>query len=254
MSRILTGGEPFFFRGGDIGCLLTHGFTATPQEMRGLGEHLASQNYTVLGVRLSGHGTSVKDMSRARWHDWVASVEDGYHMLNDMCKRIILIGFSTGGAISLLLGTRFPIVGVVALSTLFELPPDPRLKVLKPILRPLSLVLRAIQKGPSDWVDPQAASERVAYTTYPLRAILELEMLLREMQQNLPNLTVPVLLMHSKNDGFIPYEHMTSIYEKLGTEDKQMGWVENSSHIITCDAEREVVFATTADFIRRITG
>ena len=87
MSRILAGGEPFFFPAGDIGCLLTHGFTATPQEMRGLGEHLASQSYTVLGVRLSGHGTSVKDMSRTRWHDWVASVEDGYHMLNDMCTH-----------------------------------------------------------------------------------------------------------------------------------------------------------------------
>jgi len=254
MKQIMQGGEPFFFHGGEVGCLLTHGFTATPQEMRGLGEYLASQGYTVLGVRLFGHGTSVEDMSRARWRDWLASVEDGFHLLNGLCAKVIMAGLSTGGAISLLLGTRFAVSGVVALSTLFELPPDPRLKLLRPFLRPLSLVLGSIPKGPRNWVDSQAAQERVAYAAHPLRAILELEALLNEMQRNLPYLTVPVLLMHSKNDQFIPPDHMQAIYEQLGSADKSMAWVENSNHIITCDAEREVVFAAVADFVRRVAG
>lgn len=254
MSLILPGGEPFFFPGGDIGCLLTHGFTATPQEVRGLGEHLANHGYTILGIRLSGHSTRVEDMAHTRYRDWIASVEDGIHMLSDHCGKMVMVGFSTGGAISLLLSTHFPVVGVVALSTPIELPPNPRLAVLRPLLRPLSLVLRVMKKRPREWADPQAASERVAYTAYPLRSILELEVLLDEMRQNLPNITVPVLLMHSRNDRYIPYAHMTSIYEELGTENKTMKWVVNSSHIITCDAEREVVFTATTDFIRRITG
>ncbi len=48
---ILPGAEPFMHRGGPTGCLLIHGFTASPQEMRGLGEHLASPGHTAVGIR-----------------------------------------------------------------------------------------------------------------------------------------------------------------------------------------------------------
>ena len=254
MRQILPGGEPFFFPGGQVGCLLTHGFTATPQEMRRLGEHLAGQGYTVLGVRLFGHATHLEDMARSHWRDWLASIEDGFHLLTSQCTRVVVAGLSMGGALSLLLATRFPVAGVVALSTLLYLPLDPRLKLLRPILRPLSLVLPYIPKGPPDWVDPQAAGERVAYTAYPLRAVLQLEGLLSELQNKLPEIHVPVLLMHSKNDHFIPPDHMQAIYEQLGTTDKAMTWVENSGHIISCDADRQAVFAATSEFIRRVTG
>jgi hypothetical protein len=50
--------EPFYFPGNEIGCLLIHGFTGTPKEMRWMGEYLARQGYSVLGVRLAGHATS----------------------------------------------------------------------------------------------------------------------------------------------------------------------------------------------------
>jgi carboxylesterase len=254
VRQILPGGEPFFFPGGQVGCLLTHGFTATPQEMRRLGEHLAGQGYTVLGVRLFGHATHLEDLARAHWRDWLASIEDGFHLLTDQCTQVVVAGLSMGGALSLLLATRFPVAGVVALSTLLYLPLDPRLKLLRPILRPLSLVLPYIPKGPPDWVDPQAARERVAYSAYPLRAVLQLEGLLSEMRHKLPEIHVPVLLMHSKNDHFVTPDHMPAIYEQLGTTDKAMTWVENSGHIISCDADRQAVFAATSEFISRVTG
>ena len=43
MSMILEGGEPFFMPGNQIGCLLIHGFTGAPKEMRWLGDHLANE-------------------------------------------------------------------------------------------------------------------------------------------------------------------------------------------------------------------
>src|SRR3974377_2317290 len=73
--------EPFFFPGGPTGCLLVHGFTGAPKEMRWLGEYLAGQGHTVLGVRLAAHATRPEDMHRASWQDWVASVEDGWNLL-----------------------------------------------------------------------------------------------------------------------------------------------------------------------------
>jgi len=252
MRQIQSGAEPFFFPGGRTGCLLTHGFTASPQEVRDLGTHLAAEGYTVLGLRIFSHGTQHQDMNRARPVDWLASIEDGYHLLVNQCDRIYFVGSSVGGTLSLILATHFPPAGVVTLSTPIRLPPDPRLDRIKPILKPLSYLLPAIPKGPPTWHDPSAQDDRVAYTAYPLRAILELGSLLAMMRTALPDVRVPTLLMHSKNDRFIPPEHMQQIFERLGSSDKEMVWVEDSSHVITCDAEREVVFQKVTDFLQRI--
>src|SRR5256885_14246546 len=60
-----------------LGCLLIHGFTATPDEMRPLGEALAARGFPVRAVRLAGHGTEVADLAGTRWTDWFASVAEG---------------------------------------------------------------------------------------------------------------------------------------------------------------------------------
>ena len=54
---VLPGAEPYAHDGGDIGVLLVHGYTSTPQSMRGWAEHLAGAGYTVRLPRLPGHGT-----------------------------------------------------------------------------------------------------------------------------------------------------------------------------------------------------
>ena len=46
-----------------------------------MGEYLSAQGYPSLGVRLAGHATRPEDMIRSRYTDWMASVEDGYHLL-----------------------------------------------------------------------------------------------------------------------------------------------------------------------------
>lgn len=252
MNLLMKGAEPFYYSGNKTGCLLIHGFTASPQEMRGLGQHLASQGYTVLGIRLFGHGTAVEDMNRARWRDWLANAEDGYHMLSTSCSRIFLLGFSTGGALSFLLAEDLPVNGIVSMSTLYKLPPDPRLRLLRPFLRPLSSAIPFIQKAQSEWWDPEAAKKRVAYSAYPVRGVIELDYLLKKLRAYLPLITVPTLLMHSINDGFIPAEHMALIAQNLGSPDKETMLVEKSNHIITCDAERQKVYQAASGFIARM--
>ena len=100
MSLVIPTAEPFFFRGGPTACLLIHGFTGAPKEMRWMGEYLAGQGYSVLGVRLAGHATKPADLIRTRWQDWLASVEDGYHLLQGDCAQIFVCGLSMGGILS----------------------------------------------------------------------------------------------------------------------------------------------------------
>src|SRR5512138_404096 len=99
MSQLIPTAEPFLLLGEapKPACLLIHGFTGTPKEMRWLGEFLNSHGYTCLGIRLTGHATDPQDMIRSNWTDWTACVEDGYQLLRCLSERIILVGLSMGG-------------------------------------------------------------------------------------------------------------------------------------------------------------
>ena len=89
MTQIISTAEPFFFPAStEVGVLLVHGFTSAPKEMRWMGEYLHQQGFTVLGIRLSAHATCPEDMLRSSYTDWLASVEDGYHLLSGAVKTI----------------------------------------------------------------------------------------------------------------------------------------------------------------------
>ncbi len=247
-KMIMSGAEPFYFPGGPTGCLLIHGFSGTPREMLWMGEFLSKKGFTVLGIRLSGHATDPEDMRRSHWQDWVVSVEDGINLLRGACNKIYTVGLSMGGALSLIAASRYQIDGAVAISTPFSMPPDWRL----PFLKPLSYVIRNVGKGQPDWQNPEAARDHADYPYYPSAAILQLKELLAEMRAGLAGIEVPVLLVHSKIDKGVPFINMDRIYQELGTGDKTMFSVERSGHVIVREPDRELVFKSTIDFIRRV--
>jgi carboxylesterase len=257
---LIPSAEPFFFAGGPIGCLLIHGFTGTPKEMRQMGEYLAAQGHTVLGIRLAAHATHPEDMLRVHWQDWMACVEDGWCLLNDALshqnaegKAIFVMGLSMGGVLALLVASqayaaRYPIAGVMAMSTPYALPRDPRLQFIHLI----RFIQPRVTKGPPDWHNPEAPKSHVDYPFYPTIAIGELDKLLIEMRRALPSIRVPVLLVHSRQDNGVPPENLQAIYDHLDTPRKESLWVENSGHVITEEPQRERVFQATNAFIQSV--
>ena len=105
---ILSGAEPFFFAGNDVGVLVCHGFTGTTQSMRPLGEQIAKAGYTVIGPRLAGHGVSPAAMARTTASDWIASVEEALTSLRKTCSQIYMVGLSMGGTLSLYMAAMHP--------------------------------------------------------------------------------------------------------------------------------------------------
>ncbi len=256
MSQIIPTAEPFFFPGKDtnarIGCLVTHGFTGAPKEMRWLGEYLNRLGYTVCGMRLNGHATKPEDMIRSRWQDWLLSVEDGYNLLHACTEQVFLLGLSMGGVLSLTAASRLPVQGVVAMSTPYALPYDPRL----PYAKYLSWFMPYMSKGEgepgADWYDQAAWKQHIAYPKNPVRSASELNELLGVMRASLPQVTAPALLIHSRDDNYVHRDSMEKIHAALGSRDKQMLWVAGGSHVITEEPTRDAVFKAAGDFIKRI--
>jgi carboxylesterase len=143
--------QPFAFDRGPIGCVLLHGFTAAPKEMRPLGDYLAARDFTVRGVRYAGHGTCPQDLARTTWQDWVASAEEAVAELRSRCTQVWSIGLSLGGSIGLYLAEQHLIDGVYAIAPAI-FPPDRRMAIahfLAPFL-PYS------RKDLADLHDPEA--------------------------------------------------------------------------------------------------
>lgn len=252
--QLMPTGEPFFFPGSRTGCLLVHGITATPKEMRYLGRYLNQKGYSVLGVRLAGHATAPQDLLGIRWQDWINSIADGHHLLRSSCDKVFIIGLSMGGVLSLIFADQYPVDGVVAMATPYSIPLASLLEKLSfPILGLVGKLVPFMKKSYSPWYNPEAQKHRIAYDLTVIPAVNQLKKAISVMRQAIPHISIPVLVIHSSDDDFVPPYNATTIFQHLtGTQDKTLLYTEESDHVITEDGDREKVFNWVANFVERI--
>src|SRR4051812_7925098 len=105
---VLPGAEPFAADGGEVGVVLSHGFTGSPQSLRPWAEHLAAAGLTVRLPRLPGHGTRWQDLNDTRWPDWYGEVERAFDDLRGRCRQVFGMGLSMGGTLVLRLAEQRP--------------------------------------------------------------------------------------------------------------------------------------------------
>ena len=237
--------NPFFFEGGPTGCLLIHGFSGSPPEMRLMGEYLAGKGLTVLGVRLAGHGTTPEDMARTGWRDWVASAEEGLRELESLCEQVFVAGLSMGGLITLHLAAHHPLAGIVAMAAPAYIT-DWRFRFLPLAQYFIRWVTPDIE---SDLTDSEAEKRLSSYRVLPVRCIVSLGQLMRLARRELPQVKAPALIMQGEKDHHVPVDSARVIFEELGTAEKEIVWWPNSGHCITVDSEREAVWARAHEFI-----
>jgi carboxylesterase len=221
--------------------------------MRWMGEHLHRQGYTCLGIRLAGHATHPEDMIRSRWTDWAASVEDGYRLLCGVSDDIFLIGLSMGGNLSLLMSTQLRVRGVIALSTPSRMPTEYPIWLMQLLSLFIKFRPKSSEPPGSGWFDQSAYKEHISYPQNPVRSAAELKKLILRMNAALPKVTVPVLLMHSKDERYVLPDNIEVIYKRLvNAPDKTRLYVTGSGHVLPRDASREQVFQSAAEFIQRV--
>ena len=245
---ILTGAEPFRHDGSDIGVLLCHGFTGTPQSLRPWGEYLAERGYTVHVPLLPGHGTTWQDMNSTRWQDWYACVDRAFRELHETCERVVVGGLSMGGALSLQLaqehGPRISGLVLVNPAVKFE---DPRTRLL-PVLKHLMGSLEAIGND----VKKDDVTE-LAYTRTPLKAAHSQLVAWQSVIRDLPEVTQPVLLLRSPQDHVVPASSSALILSRISSRDVTEILLEDSYHVATIDNDAPRIFDESAKFVERVT-
>lgn len=238
--------QPFAFDRGPIGCVLLHGFTAAPKEMRPLGDYLAARNYTVRGVRYAGHGTNPQDLARTDWRDWVASAEKAVAELRGRCSQVWSIGLSLGGLISLYLAEQQLVDGVCAMAPAIY-PPDRRMALAR-LLTPFKPYSR---KDLADLHDPVALAQHADYELFPTHAVAELNALMRHTRRRLGRIAVPLLLIFAQHDRVVPLDALQTIWTRVASADKQQLILEHGGHIITEDYDKDRACAAIDQFLQQ---
>jgi alpha-beta hydrolase superfamily lysophospholipase len=85
------------------GVLLLHGMSDAPYSLRALAETLGQRGYSVIGLRLPGHGTAPSGLKHITVHDMAAAVRLGMaHLASTLGEKPIhMVGYSTGAALAL---------------------------------------------------------------------------------------------------------------------------------------------------------
>lgn len=243
--------SPFFLEDGPIGVLLIHGFTGSPPEMRLVGDYLHQRGFTVSGPLLPGHGTTVEDMNRCQWTDWTSHVEKALADLQARCETVFVGGLSMGSLLTLYLAAHHPELHGAILYSPAVVVAD-RLIYLAPVLK--HLIPTKPKSDESDMADPEADLRLWSYEENPVFAAHELLKLIRRVRRFLPQVTRPLLIIHSTLDQAIHPNSARYTYDRVGSADKELVTLHNSGHCITVDSEWEAVAEKTCEFIQAHPG
>jgi carboxylesterase len=239
---VIKGAEPFYFKGSEIGILISHGFIGTPQSVRYIGQRLAQYGYSVMAPRLKGHGTHYYDLEKCTHEEWFESLERGYQELKQQCTSIFVLGQSMGGTLALWLAHKYQdIKGIMLINVALNIP---TFECLKGKTKP-----RFIDEGRPD-IRAKDVYE-IAYRKAPIKAIHELQKLMEITPAILSQIHCPILGFKSLVDHVVPPENTDYIVKNIGSEIKERLLLKNSYHVASMDNDKEQVVKDCHRFVQQ---
>jgi len=236
--------------GGPHGALVLHGFTGSPVSMRPLADALAAAGFAVEMPRLPGHGTSVEDMVHTTWDDWLAEAERALAALRARTPggRIVVVGLSMGGALTLALGTRHAdLAGLVPINAPVAIAPE----MAEAVDAMVAGGMEVMDSIGGDIADPDA--DESSYDQTPLRPLLSMIEAGPSVRAALGDIRCPMLIITSRQDHVVNPGDSDVIAESVSGPVERL-WLERSYHVATLDYDRDLVRDATVEFARRVTG
>lgn len=236
-----------------IGILLIHGLLASPAELKNYADYLTLQGYTVLGIRLKGHGSSPYALGVQDWQDWYGSVQRGCKILNHLCHSTILIGFSTGGALALKMAAtkEEKILAIVAVAVPLKF--VDKTMMLVPIIHSSNKFVEGISafKGVKSFIENDPEHPKINYRNIPIKSLYELKKLTQDMENVLPDIDIPTQVIFADKDPVVDYSSAEVIFNKLGSSHKQCKTINADRHGILMENTNDT-WAVIDDFLNDI--
>jgi carboxylesterase len=252
LDQALT--SPFELGVGPGACLLVHGFTGSPWDVRPLGEALAAGGFRVRGLRLPGHGTTPSAMLEAGAGDWLAACEEGLAGFRD--QRVAVVGLSMGALLAVVLAARHPdrVQAVVGLAPAlrFKDALTRGLRHVRPLLRVAERLHPWVHKSTTDLLDKEARAAAPVLKAWPLRRLEDLWDVQDLARASAAKVRAPVLLAISRHDHVVDVRGARELARRLDhAQSVRFIELEKGAHIMPRDEGRLVLQQEVLSFLRR---
>ncbi len=248
--------RPFLLAGSRVGVLVVHGFSGTPFEVRPLAEALWRRGYTVYGPRLAGHAESSAALGASTYTDWRRSVDEAFQLLSGEVDRICVCGLSLGGLLTLDLarqrGPEIAAIQVLAAPLWLSASAELAIAITRRLRRRPRFTLPKLSG--SDIADPIMRKRNnlsQGAIGLPIPAVMSLRDFMDQVRAELPRVSVPAFLAHSKLDHTAPYACMAALASELGSTSVETLTLERSYHVLPLDLERAALADAVAAHIAR---
>ncbi len=243
--------DPHPFRLGDVGgsgpaVLCLHGLAGTPYEVRNPAEALAVRGFACVGPLLPGHGTDPEDLATTHRSAWLEAAVGAWDDLASTHERVYIMGLSMGGVLALALSARRDVQGAIVMAAPLDLGWLVRAGV--PLLR---RILRSVPKRPGI-LDDAARERHPGYDRMPLSSVQELIELGDEVSRDLARVTQPLKLIYSRRDPSVAISNAARVLEGVSSREREVCYLDDSSHVIPVDRERERVSSEVVEFVTRL--
>ncbi len=248
-------GKPFLIKGNsrDIGVVLIHGLMAAPLEIAELATYLGSRGLWVYAPRLKGHGTSPEDLATRTYMDWVESVDTGYAIMSNICKRVVVGGFSAGAGLALDVALR-----VKDVKGVFAVCPPMRLQDFSSKFVPAVDVWNKLMEkirldgAKKEFVENKPENPHINYFRVPVSGVLELEKLMEFLEAGLSGIHVPALVAQSIGDPVVKPSGSRRTFKLIGSKDKSYILFNFDRHGILLGDGADKVHRAIGDFIEQL--
>lgn len=252
-------GAPFY----NVSCssnyavILVHGYKSAPKEMEDLANFFNENQISTYNVRLKGHGTAPINLQDCEWIDWYQSLHRGYCALSNKFDNLIIVGFSTGGLLSLLSASQKNIKksklrAVISINSALKLL-DIKTKMVPGINLWNELLHKFnIESGQFQYIDDKPENPHINYSRNYLKGVYELEKLMNICKDNLYKIIQPTLIIQAKNDPVVNPVSGKIIYNLISSKNKKLTLLDFNNHVIVNCENKSLVFEEIMDFLKKI--
>ena len=248
-------GMPYMISGGsrDLGIVLIHGYMAAPLEVKELAAYLGRKGLWVYAPRVKGHGTAPEDLAETTYQQWVDSVDVGYAIMRNLCRRVVVGGFSNGAGLALDLAAR-----TQGAAGVFAICPPMRLQDISTRLVPAVDVWNRLMKrvrleeARMMFVDNHPEFPDTNYVRNPISGVRELERLMDTVEPRLADITAPALVIQAQGDPVVHPKGSARVFQALGSEDKSHLVFNFNRHGIVRGPGSDKVHQAVWDFVTRL--
>jgi alpha-beta hydrolase superfamily lysophospholipase len=217
------------------GALLLHGLSDSPYSLRAMGQRLHAEGYTVVWLRVPGHGTNPRALADVTWEDWTLAVQVAMKGLRDKLPAglpLVLAGYSNGGALSL----HYTLAAIEDAA----LPSADAIVLFSPMIgiNPLAKMTRLYhavglvsRDEKSKWSNIYAEIDPFKYCSWPMNAnvqawavtkVVERKLAALEKSKRMHQLP-PVLAMQSVVDSTVVVPKLiTVLFDRLTSESSEL--------------------------------